>query len=215
MALINCPECGKEVSDRASACIHCGFPLSEVKSSAVVSDEPQETRLVIENIPNGSQKQVPAIEVICDITGMSFKEAKSLVEKDVVIVKDNITLTEAKALAARFRAINVNSATYHDSVPRSWGVMTMEKELEEEAFLAELGIDIHDPTPQPTQKVIYDSEKNNDDAIRCPKCGSTQIHSGARGHSIVSGWFGSGKVMITCLKCGHKWDPAKKSSFWG
>ena len=27
MALIRCPECGKEISDKASACIHCGYPL--------------------------------------------------------------------------------------------------------------------------------------------------------------------------------------------
>jgi len=29
MALINCPECGQEVSDLAPACIHCGCPLNE------------------------------------------------------------------------------------------------------------------------------------------------------------------------------------------
>ena len=28
MALIKCPECGKDVSDKATACIHCGFPLN-------------------------------------------------------------------------------------------------------------------------------------------------------------------------------------------
>lgn len=33
MALINCPECGKEVSDKASVCIHCGFPLDEIKEN--------------------------------------------------------------------------------------------------------------------------------------------------------------------------------------
>lgn len=27
MALIKCPECGREVSDKASACIHCGYSL--------------------------------------------------------------------------------------------------------------------------------------------------------------------------------------------
>ena len=27
MALIKCPECGKEMSDKAQACIHCGCPL--------------------------------------------------------------------------------------------------------------------------------------------------------------------------------------------
>ncbi len=29
MALIKCPECGKEISDKAPACIHCGLPLKE------------------------------------------------------------------------------------------------------------------------------------------------------------------------------------------
>lgn len=33
MALIKCPECGKDVSDRAPACVHCGFPLSELKTT--------------------------------------------------------------------------------------------------------------------------------------------------------------------------------------
>jgi len=27
MALITCPECGKDVSDSAAACIHCGYTL--------------------------------------------------------------------------------------------------------------------------------------------------------------------------------------------
>lgn len=30
MSLIKCPECGKEISDRAPSCIHCGYPLSEL-----------------------------------------------------------------------------------------------------------------------------------------------------------------------------------------
>lgn len=30
MALIKCPECGKEISDKSSQCIHCGYPLNEV-----------------------------------------------------------------------------------------------------------------------------------------------------------------------------------------
>lgn len=29
MALINCPECSKDVSDKADACIHCGYPLKK------------------------------------------------------------------------------------------------------------------------------------------------------------------------------------------
>lgn len=32
MALIKCPECGKEISNRAPACIHCGYPLENILS---------------------------------------------------------------------------------------------------------------------------------------------------------------------------------------
>lgn len=32
MALITCPECGKEVSDKATSCPNCGTPLNNTKS---------------------------------------------------------------------------------------------------------------------------------------------------------------------------------------
>jgi hypothetical protein len=32
MALINCPECGKQISDKAENCIHCGLPLHSSSS---------------------------------------------------------------------------------------------------------------------------------------------------------------------------------------
>ena len=35
MALIECPECGGKVSDKAPACIHCGYPLQEPKEEQV------------------------------------------------------------------------------------------------------------------------------------------------------------------------------------
>lgn len=50
MALIKCPECGKEVSDRAKACIHCGYPLAEIAHveevlsvEAPITDENRQT----------------------------------------------------------------------------------------------------------------------------------------------------------------------------
>lgn len=43
MALITCPECGNQVSDKASACIHCGYPLSSEclsENAPITTDEP-------------------------------------------------------------------------------------------------------------------------------------------------------------------------------
>lgn len=33
MALIKCPECGGQVSDKAPACIHCGYPITSENSN--------------------------------------------------------------------------------------------------------------------------------------------------------------------------------------
>ena len=49
------------------------------------------------------------------------------------------------------------------------------------------------------------SKKNN--VLKCPKCGSTAITTGQRGFSLISGFWGSGKTMNRCGKCGYKWKP--------
>lgn len=36
MALIKCPECGTEVSDKAAACPKCAYPLQKVQESHIV-----------------------------------------------------------------------------------------------------------------------------------------------------------------------------------
>ena len=45
MALIKCPECGKDVSDQATTCIHCGYPLRKHTEQKVVSAVAQEPSL--------------------------------------------------------------------------------------------------------------------------------------------------------------------------
>lgn len=39
MALINCPECGKEISDKASACPSCGCPINKEETSCSKSNK--------------------------------------------------------------------------------------------------------------------------------------------------------------------------------
>lgn len=41
MALITCPECGKQVSDSAEACPHCGYPIKKKLSEAVPDNSNQ------------------------------------------------------------------------------------------------------------------------------------------------------------------------------
>jgi uncharacterized membrane protein len=48
-----------------------------------------------------------------------------------------------------------------------------------------------------------------DQAVKCPKCHSTQVHAEKRGWSLLSGFIGSSRVFITCLKCGYKFKPGQ------
>lgn len=55
------------------------------------------------------------------------------------------------------------------------------------------------------QKRLKQMQKNPNEQIACPKCGSTQISANNRGYDVAFGFIGSGEVHITCLRCGHKW----------
>jgi DNA-directed RNA polymerase subunit RPC12/RpoP len=45
--------------------------------------------------------------------------------------------------------------------------------------------------------------------IQCPKCGSTQISANKRGWSLATGMIGSGKIILTCMKCGKQFRPGE------
>ena len=55
MALIRCPECGREISDLSSACVHCGYPLSQLPDDApacslVLLDAQPGEKMVLQNL---------------------------------------------------------------------------------------------------------------------------------------------------------------------
>ena len=66
-----------------------------------------------------------------------------------------------------------------------------------------------------------------DDKLYCPYCGSSQLVANKKGFGagkaitgailtggvgILAGFIGSGKVKVTCLKCGNKWSPGQLST---
>lgn len=62
MALIKCPECGREVSDRATACPNCGYPIAEMEAAApqeVITTEESPSSFVIQNETDAPQERIP------------------------------------------------------------------------------------------------------------------------------------------------------------
>lgn len=50
---------------------------------------------------------------------------------------------------------------------------------------------------------------NFEKPVHCPKCGSTQISTTARGYSMMWGFMGAGKTVNRCAKCGNTWKPKR------
>lgn len=70
MALIKCPECGRQVSDKASKCPQCGFPIRESMGANGKEQEelPTEDFSVQQpDEPNKKKKPLIAIGVLAVI----------------------------------------------------------------------------------------------------------------------------------------------------
>jgi len=77
------------------------------------------------------------------------------------------------------------------------------KELRHETLLRPSDSDSSVPTP----RQFFPRE---DAPICCPRCGSVQVHPEKRGWSIWWGFIGSGKIMLTCLRCNHRFSPGAR-----
>lgn len=78
MALIKCPECGKEISEKASMCPNCGCPSSEwgVSSNISVSDE------MLDELYNSSDgKKTLMTTRLSDKLGCKLADAKEIVQE--------------------------------------------------------------------------------------------------------------------------------------
>ena len=87
MALIKCPECGKEISDASAACIHCGYPLN--KNSGIQETEAPNVESKEKEIPKiiGEEKEnIKRLKELYDIY-LEFKKFENLVGWDRFITK--------------------------------------------------------------------------------------------------------------------------------
>ena len=58
MALIQCPECGKEVSDKVKACPHCGYPMEETSQQSNTPQPVEVTAINLSSKDPGKTKRI-------------------------------------------------------------------------------------------------------------------------------------------------------------
>ena len=76
MALISCPECGKQISDQAPACIHCGYPLPKQPTAPAAPPSPDRFSVVLTACPDGPETQSKVVELLMAELGISRAEPR-------------------------------------------------------------------------------------------------------------------------------------------
>lgn len=75
MALIKCPECGREVSDRATVCPNCAYPIAETKNNSMAMIKIPQYKQSVSN-PNLFLAMVSNAKVVITSEGKKLWEGK-------------------------------------------------------------------------------------------------------------------------------------------
>ena len=217
MALIKCPECGKEnVSDSAQCCPECGFGIHDyfvkqqnermAKENAVSAaqkakvqkeKEAEELKHRLANIkvPEEPRKGVyVAGGAVCGIIGVLWL---------VMSLYDGFHFFKFCIAAFFFIMAATAYSVYKDAVSDYNLSQTDFSAYQQKVIRAE------DARKAEEIRIANEKAKKATAPVKCPKCGSTAIATVNRGYSLVWGFIGSGKPMNVCQKCGYKFDPKK------
>lgn len=88
--LIKCPECGKDISDKAKQCINCGYPIINMNNNCIINnkeyDITQELQMILNN--DGVANVIRSLRMKCNL---SLTDAKKLYDiiNETKVIPDN------------------------------------------------------------------------------------------------------------------------------
>lgn len=224
MAIIKCPECGKEISDTVSTCIHCGFQLAKhfdkLRAQDDLQKELDEKLCSIENMdvpdkPNPFDGEGLWWFIMFLFLGVGIFAC--WLHIDLVLSNINgmpgtfvvglfcivFALLLVRGIINRYKK---NIAEYRQKV-ENWCEF---KEAEKERIISEYKIyseNIMKCGDRDGKSKVESHQEEH--IIKCPACGSTEVKKISTAKKVVStelwGLASSdiGKQMV-CEKCGYK-----------
>lgn len=199
MALITCPECHGQVSDKAAACPHCGYPI------AVNNPQEQYAFCVISQpIPKSAVQdweRFTAIRLTMEIAGVSTTTAKNLLDTPGSIIKDKLTEQEAAAVVLNYQKLHIPTAAEQSKY--TLREVEQEKMDIQNAFLKKRAAE--DPNEFFVFKKVWPGMVD----LACTMCGqnfSTDIKNVFVANDLVI----TAKRPITCTKCQRTASPGTK-----
>lgn len=200
MALIKCPECNKEVSDKAEICVHCGYPISKwIKEKN--SDLSQSNEDIKDDNPNNiylyREKEYNLTELVDYI--------KENTHPDVEI--NSQTWAEARHILRTYISIGKEEDLLISYIHkyRMLGTTKDRKKYYEHKKTHVSHTQFNYAPAYSNKNNMYNPPQN---VVRCPRCGSTSVTTEEQGYGLF-GWIGASQKKNLCQKCGYKWWPGR------
>lgn len=132
MAMIKCPECNQEISDQASVCPHCGYPIQEKAMAAMAAEISNSTVQTSEANCSTAAESVPADSVeaydvmladyvnskssaisdLMSFLSISRSDAEEIVETVPCYIFDDIEKADAERIARTLQNCGMRIAVY-------------------------------------------------------------------------------------------------------
>ena len=190
MALIRCPECKREVSDKAEVCIHCGYPIAKLEScNDIIQDSTDSSRYKI-RVTDVHEYSNRAVALVGIITRLNTMEASKLIEKNYSpIILAGLNMKDAEVIKEIFETRGISVVIEPDNESTQSTTLNLNAE-------GKLGV----------RAINYFMPKQDDnDFLFCPRCRSKLVDTVS-----VTTFFSWGEPMNVCQKCGYEWKPGKR-----
>ena len=191
MALIKCPECKREVSDKAELCIHCGYPIVKKRDyNATIQEKSGPSSYKIRMNDVHDNKESRAVLLMRMIAGIKQPEASILIRKNYSpIIMAGLSMEDAEVIKRIFgnEEINVAIEPDNDSTQRTTLNVNAKGKIGVEAIN------------------YFIPKQDENDFLFCPRCRSKLVDTVS-----VTTFFSWGEPMNVCQKCGYEWKPGKR-----
>lgn len=220
MALIKCPECGREnVSDTSLTCPECGY---DIKKYVVELEEKKK-----------DQEELKEIISTIKLPELQEPIKPSLSKYIYTFIGALIVCGFIWFYAIISEATNSSPIIFITIIFIIFLMIVISNyENEKEKYEKELEkypekLKEHEKIMQNPEQYYYSEaikilntrkiERNlvklkQEDCLKvvCPKCGSHNVGLVDRGYSFWTGFLGSGTPMNVCQNCGYSWKPGKR-----
>lgn len=121
MALIQCPECGKEISDKSQQCIHCGCPIEQKNTICNINGKDYNLSFILESYKGDTDSSTKIAGIFFKMVNCNLIDAMNTV--DQIIATGEIP----KYLTLKSRESSEDANKVHCPICNSTSIQTVNR----------------------------------------------------------------------------------------